>query len=58
VQDAAIERAMESDVLSPTISSADVDWLYEFEQISAKNARQKRSSVEEAVDLLIATGSV
>ncbi|MEE8451684.1 MAG: SdrD B-like domain-containing protein [Thermoguttaceae bacterium] len=33
---------------------ADLDWLYEFEQISKKNARQKRNSVEEAVDILLA----
>jgi len=42
----------------PTVETADLDWLYEFEQISTKNTRQNRSSVEEAVDRLLATGLV
>jgi len=39
-------------------SAADLDWLYEFEQMNSTNTRQKRSSVEEAVDLLLSTESI
>ncbi len=45
-------------VSEPTTLSADLDWVYEFEQMNSKNSRQKRSSVERAVDLLLAAEAV
>ncbi|KKK91582.1 hypothetical protein LCGC14_2711510, partial [marine sediment metagenome] len=58
LQDAAIEQATALEPFSPKMSSADLDWLCEFEQMTTKRARPKRSSVEEAVDMLIATESL
>ncbi|KKL81774.1 hypothetical protein LCGC14_1991390, partial [marine sediment metagenome] len=57
-QDVATKQTTELEPLSPKILAADLDWLYEFERMSTKNNRPKRSSVEEAVDLLIATESI
>ncbi|MEE8450312.1 MAG: hypothetical protein V3R99_00305 [Thermoguttaceae bacterium] len=54
IRDAALKQAVELEASEPTTLSADLDWLYEFEQMNSKNARPKRSSVEEAVDLLLA----
>ncbi|MEE8450501.1 MAG: hypothetical protein V3R99_01265, partial [Thermoguttaceae bacterium] len=58
VQDGRLKRAIESEASGPPISAADLDWLYEFEQISAKNDRPKRSSIEQAVDRLLAVESI
>ncbi|MEE8451478.1 MAG: GEVED domain-containing protein, partial [Thermoguttaceae bacterium] len=52
VQDAELKAS------EPTTLSADLDWLYEFEQMNSKNSRQKRSSVEQAVDRLLAVEAV
>jgi len=58
VQDGAIKQAVDVLASEPTILPVELDWLYEFEQMNAKNARQKRSSVEAAVDRLLAVESV
>ncbi len=54
--DAAVAR--DAKATGPTVSEADLDWLYEFERTNTRNARPKRSSVEETVDMLLATDSI
>jgi len=56
--DAIAKQVADSETASQTIFEADLDWLYEFEWMNTKNTQQKRRSVEEAVDRLLASKSV
>ncbi|MEE8450556.1 MAG: hypothetical protein V3R99_01540 [Thermoguttaceae bacterium] len=52
--DAIAKQAAELESFSSRISSADLDWLYEFEQFSTKrDALKKSKSVEATVDRLM-----
>jgi len=48
------ELLVEPEPVIPGDSAAEVDWLYQFEQITAMSDWARRSSVEEAVDRLLA----
>ena len=54
--DVVIGQAAGQDEQDPTGLSAALDWLYEFEQISAKHqANKEKRSIEATVDMLLAT---
>ncbi|MEE8452929.1 MAG: hypothetical protein V3R99_13470, partial [Thermoguttaceae bacterium] len=54
--DALVDQTTGQDAQDPQASLADLNWLYEFEQMNAKNqAAKKKGSIESAVDMLLAT---
>ncbi len=55
--DAVVKQVADQEVTEAEALSAALDWLYEFEQISAKRqTSDKNRSNEAAVDMLLAVG--